>query len=86
MQRRRYLQEIIEQDLAEKMVFLTGPRQVGKTTLAKIFLRGPDDRYYNWDLREDRKFIRAASFSRLQISRPNSFTCQLRTSLIPFIS
>jgi hypothetical protein len=26
-----HFQEIVEQDLAEKMVFLTGPRQVGKT-------------------------------------------------------
>lgn len=62
MERPRYLQEIIAEDLAEKMVFLTGPRQVGKTTLAKTFLKGPNDRYYNWDRREDRKSIRAASW------------------------
>jgi uncharacterized protein len=62
MERPRYLQEIIAEDLAEKMVFLTGPRQVGKTTLAKTFLKGPNDRYYNWDRREDRKSIRASSW------------------------
>jgi predicted AAA+ superfamily ATPase len=31
----RYLEEEIRKDLEEKMVFLSGPRQVGKTTLAK---------------------------------------------------
>lgn len=31
---RRYLHDAIDEDLAEKMVFLGGPRQVGKTTLA----------------------------------------------------
>jgi predicted AAA+ superfamily ATPase len=36
MQLPRYIREIVEQDLAEKMVFLFGPRQVGKTTLARI--------------------------------------------------
>jgi len=60
MQLPRYIQEIVEQDLAEKMVFLTGPRQMGKTTLARTFLKGSNDRYFNWDRREDRKSIRAA--------------------------
>ena len=63
MQLSRYLQEIVKQDLAEKMVFLTGPRQVGKTTLARTFLKGSNDRYFTWDRREDRKIIRAASWS-----------------------
>jgi predicted AAA+ superfamily ATPase len=36
--KRRYLQENIHADLQEKMVFLSGPRQVGKTTVAKTFL------------------------------------------------
>jgi len=35
----RYLEEEIRQDLEEKMVFLSGPRQVGKTTLAKTVLK-----------------------------------------------
>lgn len=60
MERPRYIREIISRDLSEKMVFLTGPRQVGKTTLARTFLKGPDDRYYNWDRREDRRSIRTA--------------------------
>jgi uncharacterized protein len=55
--RMRYLEEQIRRDLQEKMVFLSGPRQVGKTTLAKSLLSGEGDRYYNWDRREDRKEI-----------------------------
>lgn len=53
----RYLEEQIRRDLQEKMVFLSGPRQVGKTTLAKSLLSGEGDRYYNWDRREGRKEI-----------------------------
>jgi predicted AAA+ superfamily ATPase len=46
----RYLTQTIRDDLAEKMVFIGGPRQVGKTTLAKECL-GKDisHAYYNWD-------------------------------------
>lgn len=46
---RRYLQSQVEADLREKMVFLGGPRQVGKTTLARALL--PDSEgYLNWDI------------------------------------
>jgi len=36
---------------ADKMVFLTGPRQVGKTTFATNWLAsiGSEDTYFNWD-------------------------------------
>jgi len=36
---------------ANKMIFLTGPRQVGKTTFAKVWLEsiGSEDTYFNWD-------------------------------------
>jgi len=54
---KRYLKDSIDQDLKEKMVFISGPRQVGKTTLAKTFLKHSYDRYFNWDHREDRKAI-----------------------------
>jgi hypothetical protein len=53
----RYLNEAIAKDLEEKMVFLSGPRQVGKTTVAKAFLKSGEDVYLNWDQREDRKKI-----------------------------
>jgi predicted AAA+ superfamily ATPase len=36
---------------AGKMIFLTGPRQIGKTTFAKEWLKGSgvEDMYFNWD-------------------------------------
>ena len=33
--RRRYLNAQVRRNLARKMVFIAGPRQVGKTTLAR---------------------------------------------------
>ena len=52
----RYLEKNILEDLKEKMVFVGGPRQVGKTTLAlKIAPRHRS--YLNWDILEDREFI-----------------------------
>lgn len=48
----RYLHAAIDADLGEKMVFLSGPRQVGKTTLALKLLGAADTRhpgYLNWD-------------------------------------
>jgi len=56
----RYSESSIIQDLGEKMVFLSGPRQVGKTTLAKSFLHKKQDRYFNWDSQQDRREILAA--------------------------
>lgn len=56
----RYMEVSVSRDLKEKMVFISGPRQVGKTMLAKTFLKKESDRYYNWDNREDRKKILSA--------------------------
>ncbi len=53
----RYLAEPILRDLAKKMVILAGPRQCGKTTLAKE-LCGKAGTYLNWDIRRDQKVIR----------------------------
>jgi predicted AAA+ superfamily ATPase len=62
--KKRYLAEPILSDLAEKMVFLGGPRQVGKTTLALWLARehykGFD--YLNWDNRDDRRRILRSEF------------------------
>jgi predicted AAA+ superfamily ATPase len=53
----RYLEAFVRKDLARKMVFLSGPRQVGKTTLAQNLLAGADERYFNWDFDPDRERI-----------------------------
>jgi hypothetical protein len=45
----RYLQAQAEADLTEKMVFIGGPRQVGKTTLARVVVPGAES-YLNWDI------------------------------------
>jgi predicted AAA+ superfamily ATPase len=53
---RRYLEPQVRKDLRRKMVFVTGPRQVGKTTLARS-LPGADAGYMNWDAAADRERI-----------------------------
>ncbi len=46
----RYLKKAVCEDLPEGMVFIGGPRQVGKTTLARdIIGSGFKTSYYNWD-------------------------------------
>src|SRR3989338_1066723 len=47
----------IKKDLAKKMVFISGPRQCGKTTLAKPLLQHASSQYYNWDIDRDRMLI-----------------------------
>jgi predicted AAA+ superfamily ATPase len=57
---KRYLTEPIRQDLAEKMVFLGGPRQVGKTTLALSLIPGADESnpaYLSWDVPESQRLL-----------------------------
>lgn len=53
----RYLTAALRRDLPRKMVILAGPRQCGKTTLAKSLL---DDHgaYLNWDVTKHRRIIR----------------------------
>ena len=46
--------ELIEVDLQRKMVILSGPRQCGKTTLAKSLARQHQGQYYSWDIHPDR--------------------------------
>jgi predicted AAA+ superfamily ATPase len=55
----RYLEPPVRADLAEKMVFVAGPRQVGKTTLARQILAATGGGLYlSWDNRDDRREIR----------------------------
>lgn len=56
----RYLTEQVVSDLARKMVFVAGPRQVGKTTLARS-LPASRDGYLNWDVDEHRSRILAGN-------------------------
>jgi len=56
--RKRYLEGQVREDLARKMVFVAGPRQVGKTTLAKR-LPGAGAGYLSWDIPEHRERILA---------------------------
>ena len=50
--RQRYIKNHIANDLKNRMVFIGGPRQVGKTTLSLTFLQKPVEShpaYLNWD-------------------------------------
>lgn len=56
----RYIITYVLEDLKRKMVFIGGPRQVGKTTLARAILDNyfsESGRYFNWDFDEDRQDI-----------------------------
>lgn len=54
----RYLEAALKADLGRKMVFLTGPRQVGKTTLARSLMASwPNAQYLNWDVPNDRRIL-----------------------------
>lgn len=55
--RERYLSSQIGRDLRRKMVFLGGPRQVGKTTLARALLGRATRGYLSWDVDEHRERI-----------------------------
>lgn len=53
---RRYLCPTVQADLARKMVFIGGPRQVGKTSLARSLLPRPDCEL-NYDIAAHRQAI-----------------------------
>jgi len=53
----RYLDQRVQADLASKMVFLTGPRQVGKTTLSRQLIAQRGGQYLNYDVAADRAII-----------------------------
>lgn len=55
---KRYLYDTLLSDLNKKMVLLTGPRQVGKTTLAKeLMSEFGRAQYLNWDVVDDRRIL-----------------------------
>ena len=53
----RYLAKYILDDSKKKMVFLTGPRQSGKTTLVLDLLKDLQGIYLNWDDQDHRRQI-----------------------------
>jgi predicted AAA+ superfamily ATPase len=57
----RYIESAVLDDVKRKMVFIGGPRQSGKTTLAKFLGQQAgydiESRYLNWDAAEDRENI-----------------------------
>lgn len=57
----RYLNPAVQEWKSQRMVFIGGPRQVGKTFLAKEFLKSPDC-YLSWDDLEDREKLRQHKF------------------------
>jgi len=59
---KRYLEEFIRKDLEEKIVLLSGPRQVGKTTLSKQLTTSHV--YLNYDASSDRRLIHAQEWDR----------------------
>jgi len=58
----RYLEEYIHRDMAKKIIILSGPRQVGKTTLSKQL--APSFVYLNYDAASDRRMIRDEDWPR----------------------
>ena len=61
----RSLTSYIQEDLKKKMVFLGGPRQVGKTTLSQGLISNYHHQhpaYLNWDSEEDRRKIKEQSW------------------------
>ena len=60
----RYLYDPIHKDLLKKMVIVTGPRQVGKTWLAKELMKEfRNPQYLNYDHLDDARIIRSQTWS-----------------------
>ena len=61
---KRYLANLVLTDLAKKVVVLTGPRQVGKTTLSKHLMKSfSNAQYLNWDVLADRVVLQRQSWN-----------------------
>lgn len=68
MIKRSIEQVVFNSSFGRQMRFLAGPRQSGKTTLAKMHLKkkGCSNLYYNWDLPETRKKYKESSLFFMQ--------------------
>ncbi|MDP2785913.1 MAG: ATP-binding protein [Sulfurimicrobium sp.] len=64
MDAKRSLADRIRADLPNKLIILTGPRQAGKTTLARLLMADyPRAQYLNWDVPVDREIILSGAWS-----------------------
>lgn len=64
---KRYITPHILKDLEKKMVFISGPRQVGKTFLANSLLADfQSPLYFNWDRKEHRHILLKSIWDRTQ--------------------
>ncbi len=74
MDSRPYLPDFLIHHPVDKMLFLAGPRQVGKTTLAKAVLTKYPGVYLNYDIPADRKKLKnetdLLSNHRLEFKKP----------------
>ena len=69
---KRYLTKYIQEDLGNKIILLTGPRQTGKTTLSKMLTTNFD--YFNFDSLEDRLSSQKKSWDRSkELKREKTF-------------
>ena len=61
---KRYLDDLVLKDLPIKAVVLTGPRQVGKTTLSRHLMQSfGSAQYLNWDVLADRGVLQRQSWN-----------------------
>lgn len=61
---KRYLDNFVLNDLVTKAVVLTGPRQVGKTTLSRQLMQSFNSaQYLNWDVLADRVVLQRQSWN-----------------------
>ena len=60
---KRAIEEQIKKDLDEKIVLLSGPRQVGKTTISKMVFPGNFE-YFNLDSGKDRLIIKKEAWKK----------------------
>lgn len=55
--KKRYIHNQVANDLEKKMVFIGGPRQVGKTTFSQSLYKKNEYQYLNWDIDSHRSLI-----------------------------
>ncbi len=60
----RYLEKYLKQDLKEKILILTGPRQSGKTMLSKHLYKSSDYDYFNYFDPKDRLLLEKKEWNR----------------------